>query len=412
MMNNFLRFNARVGVLFKFQARVQRVLAWDRPTETWSLLAVYTLICLKPYLLLALPFAIIIFGILVPSFIARHPAPLSDTDRLRSVGFSPRGPPLAPAPTVALTKETSKDFLQNLGGLQNMMDDLSNVHDAVVDHVLPVINFSDEPLSSAIFVWSVAGLLFVLVFGDKVPIRFIALIAGWAGILSLNPWVRRWAGRLSHQFLGQKAQNGDNTNEGKSTGLIPIQVPSPAELVERVKSDIKLDSPPETREVEVFELQRKDPVTGEWEAWLFTPTPYDPLSAARLAGERPKGERFFEDVLPPEGWEWADKKWVLDLWSREWVEERIITSVEVETEGERWVYDLIPPDQPNNNGEEDLAEEGGLANGSARGPEQRRVPGGFQTSWEEAEDDEGAGRRGNWRRRRWVRTVRRKAEDM
>ncbi|KFX91601.1 hypothetical protein O988_07676, partial [Pseudogymnoascus sp. VKM F-3808] len=101
-----------------------------------------------------------------------------------------------------------------------------------------------------------------------------------------------------------------------------------------VSKDIMLDMEPETREVEVFELQKLDS-RGEWEPWLYSASPYDPLAAPRIANERPRGTQFFEDVAPPRDWEWSEKKWNLDLWSREWVEERIITGVEVETEGER-----------------------------------------------------------------------------
>ena len=49
---------------------------------------------------------------------------------------------------------------------------------------------------------------------------------------------------------------------------------------------------------------------------------------------------FFEEVQAPSGWTWKDKKWSLDLASREWVEHRMITGVEIETECERWVYDI------------------------------------------------------------------------
>lgn len=76
--------------------------------------------------------------------------------------------------------------------------------------------------------------------------------------------------------------------------------------------------------------------------------------------------------MPPDGWEWAGKKWELDLSSEEWVEERLVGGVEVELEGERWVYDTV----------------------------------------QEEVEKEGAGetprRRGEWRRRRWMRMVRRK----
>ena len=118
------------------------------------------------------------------------------------------------------------------------------------------------------------------------------------------------------------------------------------------------------REVEIFELQRRvgslsvsdfSP-NDDYESWIFSPIAWEPLAPGRIAGERVKGTRFFEDVQPPGGWEWESKKWELDLGAKEWVEERIVSGVEVEVEGERWVYDI----------------------------------------------------EGEWRRRRWVRTVRRK----
>lgn len=153
-----------------------------------------------------------------------------------------------------------------------------------------------------------------------------------------------------------------------------------------IARDIILDAPPETREVEVFELQkRKGGRKGEWEPWIFSPNSYDPLSPQRIAGERPKGTRFFEDVCAPTGWEWGDKKWILDLGSREWVEERMVQGVEVEVEGERWVTDLVAE-----------AESSGTASKTAKniGP-----------GWAEGN---GQGPLGEWRRRRWIRMVRRK----
>ena len=123
--------------------------------------------------------------------------------------------------------------------------------------------------------------------------------------------------------------------------------------------------------------------SNEWEAWLFTPTPYDPLSPQRISGDRPKGSRFFEDVQPPQGWEWGDKKWTLDLGSREWVEERMVQGVGVEVEGERWVTDLV---------ESEVNDPKAVAKGKIK-------------EWEEGD---GKGRIGEWRRRRWLRMVRRK----
>ena len=142
-----------------------------------------------------------------------------------------------------------------------------------------------------------------------------------------------------------------------------------------IKNDIVMDSEPEILEVEVFELQRRrSPSTpsfssttntqevGEWESWLYGPSAWEPMAPARIAGERPKGTRFFEDVQPPSGWEWEGKVWVLDLGSKDWVDERLLSGLEVQIEGERWVFDAEVEGEGNS----------------------------------------------QWRRRRWIRNVRRK----
>ena len=174
--------------------------------------------------------------------------------------------------------------------------------------------------------------------------------------------------------------------------LLPHEKHAKSWLDTFIAHDIVLDEPPEQREVEVFELQRrKGGRDGEWESWMFSPTPYDPLSPQRISGDRPKGTRFFEDVVPPTGWEWEDKKWVLDLSSREWVEQRMVQGVEVEVEGERWVSDLASLDSANDNDNDS-----GVV---AIQPRAKAGPG-----WEEGDGD---AKMGAWRRRRWVRMVRR-----
>ncbi|TDZ55079.1 Peroxisomal membrane protein PEX29 [Colletotrichum trifolii] len=378
MSNNFRRFNARIGVVFKFQARVVRLLSWRHPTHTLSLLAVYTFVCLDPYLLAVVPLAGFLLAVFIPSFLARHPAPPSGTlSSEQSVGYSPKGPPLAPARTVKPVKELSKDFFRNMRDLQNSMDDFCVAHDGVVATVLPITNFSNEALSSALFLALTLTTVLMTTFASLLPWRLIALVGGWGVILSGHPAI---APLLTHTH---------------DTHVAPREAHARSRVDAWIASDIILDSAPETREVEIFELQRAS--HDEWEPWLFSPSPYDPLCQPRIAGERPRGTRFFEDVLPPDGWEWSEKKWALDLWSREWVEERIITGVEVETEGERWVYDMY---------DENAGYQGGLADSptSSKAKAKVSVP---TPSWEEGED--GNGRRGEWRRRRWVRLVKRRA---
>ncbi|KAI0009822.1 integral peroxisomal membrane peroxin-domain-containing protein [Xylariaceae sp. FL0662B] len=375
MSNNFRRFNARIGVVFVFQARAIRLLSWRRPTHTLSFLAIYTFVCLDPYLLPLLPLAVLLISVLVPSFVARHPAPAPSLASEQPLGYSARGPPLAPALTVKPVKELSRDFFRNMRDLQNGMEDFSQLHDGVVSLVVPRTNFSDEALSSSLFVVLFAACLFMSIAANVLPWRLIFLVLGWGVTCTGHPAIQRQLETAHRKHV--------QPQEEKARGLVE----------KWVSSDIILDSAPETREVEIFELQRLSSA-GEWEPWLFSASPYDPLSPGRIAGDRPVGTRFFEDVLPPQGWEWSEKKWALDLWSREWVEERIITGVEIETEGERWVYDIFDEQATDRVG---VVEHPTPVKGKGKG----KTP-----SWEEGEETES--RRGDWRRRRWVRLVKRK----
>ncbi|KYK60444.1 hypothetical protein DCS_01581 [Drechmeria coniospora] len=378
MSYNFRQFNSRIGVVFLFQADAVRLFSWAKPSHTLSFLAAYSFVCLDPYLLPALPMILLVLAVLVPSFVARHPAPPKGTlSSEQSIGYSASGPPLAPAATVRPAKEMSKDFFRNMRDLQNSMGDFSNAHDKIVELLVPVTNFSNEALSSTIFLFLTVAIAAMTIAAHMVPWRIIFLFGGWALVGMAHPSVKAVAHALHEEHLR------------------PREEEVKAWFDRWIADDVILDSAPETREVEIFELQRMSSA-GEWEPWLFSPSPYDPLSQVRIAGDRPRGSRFFEDVLAPNGWEWSEKKWALDLWSRDWVEERIITGVEVETEGERWVYDIYD-DREERTGVVEGPADGGKAKAKAR-----PLP-----SWEEGSDGREA--RGDWRRRRWVRLVKRKA---
>jgi hypothetical protein len=372
MSNNFRRFNSRIGVIFVFQARVIKLLGWRTWSHTVSFLAVYTFVCLDPYLLSVLPLAVLLLAVLIPSFIARHPAPPTAAPS-SSFEYSLRGPPIAPARTVKPVKELSKDFFRNMRDLQNCMEDFSRVHDMVISLLNPPTNFSNEALSSTVFLSLCIATAVMFLASHLMPWRFIFLIGGWSITCASHPKIQKIVIATHKEHV------------------VPHEKQAKTLLDAWASHDIILDSEPETREVEVFELQKLSSA-GEWESWLFSPSSYDPLSPARIAEERPKGTRFFEDVQAPPGWEWSEKKWTLDLWSREWVEERIITCVEVETEGERWVYDIEyqKPEHP----------ESVRSLNKARGG-MEQMP-----SWEDGGWSHG--KRGEWRRRRWMRMVKRK----
>lgn len=370
MAYNFRRFNSRIGVVFVMENRMIYLFTWRRPTATMSFLAVYSLLCLKPHLLPLVPLGLILFSIMIPSFLARHPTPANDP----RITPSFRGPPTAPASRVKPAPELSVDFWRNMRDLQNSMEDISRLHDAANEFITPYTNFSDEPLSSTLFLAVVVLASVAFIGSTLVPWRAIALLAGWLLTAAGHPAAVKVL--LSTRSLSNIRQHKEMLQ---------------SMLRNWIEGDILMDAPPEMRQVEVFELQKYHSLSETWEAWLFSPSPYDPLSPSRMEGYRAKGTQFFEDVQAPSGWVWKEKKWTLDLFSREWVEQRMITGVEIETEGERWVYD-IPP--------EEVDQLDGLPY------RKKRVRSAPKSGWEEGT---GVEKRGEWRRRRWTRLVEKKA---
>ena len=380
MSSNFRRFNSRIGVAFVFQNRLIHLFTWRQPTQTLSFLFMYTFICIDPYLIPVLPLASCLFFIMVPAYLTRHPPPPTSfpTD-LYPLG----GPPLADAPTIKPAPEFSKDFFRNMRDLQNCMEDFSRGHDAVLQFLTPLTNFSNENLSSLLYIALLLISCALFLVSHLLPWRFIFLLLGYSAVAMGHPAVQDALSTPENEALIADAEN-----EGRSL------------LLTASKNDIELQTSQEAREVEIFELQHRalHNEAGEYEPFIFSHSPYSPLSPARISGDRPRGCAFFEDVLPPRGWRWSDKKWTLDLLSREWVEDRCVTGVEVETEGERWVTDL----------HYEVLEEGEKPKGHDRkkgkskdvGEQEREV---LRRTWESGRPS----RKGEWRRRRWVRMVER-----
>ncbi|PYI05329.1 integral peroxisomal membrane peroxin [Aspergillus sclerotiicarbonarius CBS 121057] len=430
MANNFRRFNARIGIVFLFQTRVERLLSWKRTSHTLSFLFIYSFICLDPHLLVIIPFAILLFFVMVPAFLARHPPPPSTSTSSITPYYSYQGPALAPAKTIKPASETSKDFFRNMRDLQNCMADFSDVHDATVSAFAPLTNFSNEKLSSAVFLTCtlVTALLFLT--AHLLPWRYILLVGGNAAILSLHPSFPDFVQSVAGDMLDPVAEQGAaaDKKEQDSVDVGGVVIPtSPSAAVSLMGSlaNISLDSYPEEREVEVFEIQYRSlaPYSeSQWEHFLFSPMPYDPLSPSRIAGDRPKGCRFFEDVQPPTGWAWKGKKWELDLDCREWVVERMITGVGFEVSGSSsesgmasgeiggWVWDLPPASFRDDDevastlGYDDLD-----STHSPRGHDQRAKKKGKERVSQDYEEKvhTGSNVMGEWRRRRWIRIVHR-----
>jgi len=389
MSSNFRRFNARIGVAFILQNRLIRLFTWAQPTQTLSFLLVWTFVCIDPHLVLVLPLASAMFFVMVPAYLARHPEPEGGRSADQVYMAHLGGPPLADAPTIKPAPEFSKDFFRNMRDLQNCMEDFSRVHDAVLSFVTPLTNFSNESLSSMLYMilLVISNLLFISAY--LLPWRLVFLLAGYTLTALGHPSIQDLLATPETEKMIANAEH-----KGRSL------------LLTLSKADIELESSQETRQVEIFELQHRalHDEFGDYEGFLFSPGPYAPLSPARISGDRPRGTPFFEDVLPPRGWRWSDKKWTLDLLSREWVEDRCVTGVEVEIEGERWVtdlhYEVLESEEEQEGSRQKRKHRPGSREGRESGEDEKAI---LRRAWE----SHAPSRKGEWRRRRWVRTVER-----
>lgn len=309
------------------------------------------------------------------------------------------------------------------------MADYSDVHDATVSAFAPLTNFSNEKLSSTVFLTCMlmAALLFLT--AHLLPWRLILLVGGNAAILSMHPSFPDLVQSLAGDMLDQTAEEGPATDRKgqESFNVSGVAMPaSPSKAVSLMESlaNISLDSSPEEREVEVFEIQYRSlaPYSeSQWEHFLFSPMPYDPLSPSRIAGDRPKGCRFFEDVQPPTGWAWKGKKWELDLDCREWVVERMITGVGFEVSGSPsesgmtsgeiggWVWDLPPASNRYEEAVSTLAYDVLESLNPSKGHDSKGRKKGKERISQDYEEKVHTGSHvtGEWRRRRWIRIVHR-----
>ncbi|KAL4817175.1 integral peroxisomal membrane peroxin-domain-containing protein [Aspergillus spinulosporus] len=405
MGNNFRRFNARIGIVFHFQEQVERLFSWKQPSHTFSFLFVYSFICLDPHLLVVLPLATILLFVMVPTFLARHPPPPSTSTSSITPYYSYQGPALAPPKTIKPAPETSKDFFRNMRDLQNCMADFSDLHDSAVSALAPMTNFSNEKLSSAVFLSCTALTAVLFLTAHLIPWRYIMLVGGNAALLSKHPNIQEFLQGLTAELGSEEL-----------TQVPSAKAPAPHMPFMKLLDDISLDSYPEEREVEIFEIQYRSLAPyaeQDWETFLFSPVPYDPLSPSRIAGDRPKGCRFFEDVQPPAGWAWKSKKWDLDLDCREWVVERMITGVGFEVPGSPseggassdeiggWVWDLPSASSPR--GDDDVASALGYGSFGQVGEKQKGKKKGKERATQDYEEkgSPGSNVMGEWRRRRW-----------
>ncbi|CAN6606361.1 hypothetical protein TRVA0_003S01376 [Trichomonascus vanleenenianus] len=345
--NNLRKLNTRSKALWSVQYQVAKMLSWQQPAFTLSLLGIYTFICLHPYLAAVIPLVSFILTVMVPGFDQRHPRevmlyPKDKPMRREFDEMADYTPELRPAERLT---QADRDLIMVLRQLQQSLAHIIEALENMDKFIYKAGSFVDESYSSALFIVMTLALPLIAYGASFVPLKGFAIANGWIIVGLCHPKMKSRAKELHHEYW-----------EGRDDVM---QL-----MVDRIREkDIVLDEEPEEREVEIFELQRQGLTPRMWDPWVYTPAVYTLNSPYRISSTRPPGCRFLEDVQPPEGWTFDDElPWQVDCGTKLWVKDRGIRNVEVDVD-HFWAFDYIN------------------------------------------------GKRGEWRRRRWVRKCFRKAAD-
>lgn len=357
---NSILLNLRLSVPFETIDGVIKFFNWDNLSFTVGILLVITHIILNPYLILVLPLLLILINIMVPHYLVLHP---TDRSVLNSMYFQRNpvpddGPALRESEIPKPVPEFSNEFILNLTDLQNHMLLYVVTYDLILWGTKEFLFYKDENISSVVFLGLlILGLhnLFVLpkvvpILFWYLPIRFMLVISIWAVAILFHPVVRN---RLLNWMYNEETRlyfvNLDNQIEEFLLDLI-VKVDD-----EQVKI--------ETKQVEIFELQRYDKTSKIWELNGFTNdfytinSPMRKLKQEYLKGKNNDKNDDEEDgeksenvdintvphinaIKPPIDWEFNEESWKLDLNVNDWVNSNLLADLVMIDTDEKWVYDL------------------------------------------------------------------------
>lgn len=402
LTSNMKRLAAKMGAFFKLQYGAIHIITWRKPTKTLTVLVLYTAVCLWPHLVLALPLIFILFGIMIPAFLYRHPmdspelikvhkrgqtlldflnestdssvimdmlderipdddvlAQFLTTSSSDSCNLRKRlGSASVSVKTSELDDEINKkdktkfvksqvSLLMNMRDLQNLTTELLNYMDQGENLANDVFGFKDERLTTFIFYILIAVTTVVLFLGKYIPWRMIFIQSGWAFMILCHPNTKKYLVALSKNT---KSKKPDEVVIEKKEEIKK----SPTSIFEGLaldRHDIIVDDQPQVRIVEIFELQKRDVLKYEWTLYAYTKRLFDFKDSVRVSGKLPHGVDSLLKVLPPPEWKYDfayANNWRIDQNPTEFLRARRIDQKYLrcpENLPDGWIYDRLPESQ-------------------------------------------------------------------
>ncbi|KAL2710487.1 Peroxisomal membrane protein PEX28 [Kluyveromyces marxianus] len=333
MSRNIRILTSKLGAIFEVQDELVRLATWRNPAGTLLILVVFTKICFNPMLLLILPIVYIMFGLMIPGYLHRHPLHRGIYLSKRSYGQSlikdittggsrvkvqPHEPlreySYEDVDLDALKKANavrqSMEFVVNLRDLQNLMSIMVFITDKVEKFVYGTAGFKNEQISTMVFLSGFFFLISLWVIAPFINWALMTSMLAWGVMFVLHPRVRPvLLGLLKKQQL----------EKGK-------------EVLEKTERyDILLDEPVETRWTEVFEIQIQGITETEWSHYMYATHVFDKSDPYRKSQKPPPGVQTLEELKAPPTWVFdSNCEWITDTNVQQWAAERGLENLRID----------------------------------------------------------------------------------
>lgn len=340
LASNLGKMSKQLNGIFEFQDSFIRLLTWKTPSRTILTLLIISLILFHPLYLLLLPLLYIAYGIITPSYTEKHNLRNTNYHLKKQYGkslletiFSGGKPATSvsnsfmdqlndPIDDLNLTDWEDSDsglkLITNIRDFQNMTTNLLNLTNSISKFIYETASFKDEKRTTILFLQCILGYISFKIFSTWVnwPLFFSCLI--WLLFLSLNPKWRpkfKYVLKLIKNFLSTKSYTLSTKNQENNIDKIII------------------DTTPQVKEIEVFEIYRKGLIPGEWKFFLYSSNVFDYNDEYRRAQKPPPGVKNLDELYPPKTWQFdTNSKWEIDENVQEWAYCRGLLNLKIDKE--------------------------------------------------------------------------------
>lgn len=360
LSTNTVNLNARLSFPFLMIDYTYRFFNWSQPSFTFGMLLLITILVLNPVYLSILPPFIIINNVLVPYYLHIHSPDPAAQDKNGSFQLDPTEESLNSWDYPKPLPELSREFVLNLTDIQNHQVLYIQTWDAWVWFTKEYLYWKDDQLSSFILL-SIFSIIIIncctlpviisLLWNRLWILKGFIIFSVWTVSILANPGYRNIIlDYLYHEETRLKWLNYSNKLE---------------DYANKVLTHTEVDDTPVYKVVEIYELQCLSS-NKVWERLGFTDCMYtinNPIRKQGLNltykekeedGQQPnnnnnnnnlKSSRIIKklslkDVLPPTNWVFVENQWKLDLFVSNWVARNLVGDVTFIDEDEKWAYDF------------------------------------------------------------------------